>query len=84
MSLSRRSTAPLALEEDICLEVPEEPDKEEDDDQDLPKPDSDGATPSGSMMNFLTGLLTMSFLSHVLFILTSKCMLEHELTCPKK
>ena len=67
MSLSRRSTAPLALEEDICLEVPEEPDKEEDDeDQDLPKPDSEGGTPSGSMMNFLTGLLVLSYLAFLM------------------
>ena len=67
MSLSRRSTAPLALEEDICLEVPEEPDKEDDDeDQDLPKADSEGGTSSGSMMNFLTGLFALSYLAFLM------------------
>ena len=47
--------APLALEEDLALEVPEEPEKEEDD-QDMPK-DSESDTSSGSLLNFLTGKL---------------------------
>jgi hypothetical protein len=53
MTTSGASCAPLALEEDLALEVPEEPEKEEDD-QDMPK-DSESESSSGSLLHFLTG-----------------------------